>query len=80
MKDLFKINNYLSLKLENGKTVIYVKGKRFIQCNYLLLNIPQNEVRRFEEIKSIDESVEKLDKSLEPHCRLCFEYNTIFIT
>jgi len=67
MKDKFKINDYLTLKLEKGKTVIYVKGKRFRQCNYLLLNIPINDIQRFEEIKSVDESIEKLDKYLEPH-------------
>ena len=31
----YKINEFLTLKLENGKTVIYVKGKKFIQCKYL---------------------------------------------
>ena len=35
----FKVNDYITLKLEDGKTIIYVKGKRFDQCKYLLLNI-----------------------------------------
>ncbi len=35
----YKINEFLSVKLENNKTYIYVQGKKFLQCKYLLLNI-----------------------------------------
>ena len=61
----FKINKYLKLKLENGRSVIYVNNRRFQQCMYLLLNIPINQVEDFEEIDSIDEAAEKLDRSME---------------
>jgi hypothetical protein len=44
----FKINQYLKLKLENGRTNIYVKNRMFRQCMYLLLNIP---VTQIEELK-----------------------------
>ncbi len=60
----FKINEYITLKLENRETVIYVNGERFIQCKYLLLNIPIGETEgaeKVEDIKSIDEAAETLD-------------------
>lgn len=61
----FKVNEYLTLKLENNRTNIYVKGDLFQQCKYLLLNIPTNEISSLDEIQSIDEAAEKLDGSLE---------------
>jgi len=36
----FKINEYITLKLENGRTRIYVKGDLFIHCNFLIFNFP----------------------------------------
>ncbi|KKM08312.1 hypothetical protein LCGC14_1725100, partial [marine sediment metagenome] len=39
MKD-FVINKYITLKLEDGKTNIYVNGQIFDQCKFLFLNIP----------------------------------------
>ena len=35
----FKVNDFLTLKLEDNKTFIYVKGKKFIQCIRLFLQI-----------------------------------------
>lgn len=61
----FQVNNYLALKLEEEKTVIYVAGKRFQQCKYLLMDIPIEKIDSFDEIKSIDEAAKKLDHSLE---------------
>ncbi len=50
----FKVNDYIALKLEyvegdidvapGWRTVIYVKGKRFKQCKYLLLNILVDDI------------------------------------
>ncbi|KKN14718.1 hypothetical protein LCGC14_0993310 [marine sediment metagenome] len=61
----FKINDYLSLKLEDNITNIYIKGRLFQQCKYLLLNIPVDEIISLDAIESIDEAAEKLDSSLE---------------
>lgn len=61
----FEINNYLKLKLEGGRTNIYVKGRIFQQCKYLLLNIPIDRIEDYDEIESIDEAAEFLDRSLE---------------
>lgn len=53
------------MKLEGGQTNIYVKGRRFQQCMYLLLNIPVDRIEEYDEIESIDEAAEKLDRSME---------------
>lgn len=62
----FKINDLITLKLENAKTVIYVDGEAFEQCRFLLLVIPDGEIPKFEKINSIDEAAEMLDHGLEP--------------
>ena len=61
----FKIDDYITLKLEENKTIIYIAGERFRQCKFLLLNIPVDKISSFNKIKSIDEAAEKLDGSLE---------------
>ena len=33
----FKINEYITLKLIDNKTIIFVKDKEFKQCKYLLI-------------------------------------------
>ncbi len=40
----FEINEFITLKLEYGKTNIYVKSQLFNQCKFLLLNIPIEKV------------------------------------
>lgn len=50
----FKINSYITLKLEEKKTNIFIKEKLFLQCKFLLLNI----VEDISELKSIDDAVE----------------------
>lgn len=54
----YKINKYLSLRLEGEDTVIYVSGKRFNQCKALFLSIPRYDIEYFDEIESIDEVVQ----------------------
>ena len=61
----FQINEYLTVKLENDKTNIYVNREYFSHCKFLLLEIPTEDPYRTEEIESIDEAAEKLDRSLE---------------
>lgn len=61
----FTINEFVTLKLEKGKTNIYILGEEFIQCKYLLMNIPVQDINKYNEIDSIDEAAEKLDKTLE---------------
>ena len=61
----FIINDYLSLKFERDKTYVYVKDRPFYHCKYLMLNIPVDKMSTFDEIDSVDDAAEKLDKSLE---------------
>lgn len=62
----FEVNDFITLKLEQEKTNIYIKNQLFSQCKFLLLEIPVNMVQSLENINSIDEAAEKLDNSLEP--------------
>ena len=61
----FKVNDYISLRFEEEKTVIYVDGKKFRQCINLLLEIPVDDIRELDQIDSIDEAAEILYKSTE---------------
>ena len=54
----FIVNEYLTLKLESRQTNIYVGGRIFQQCKYLILNIPFDGTRDYGEIESIDEAAE----------------------
>ncbi|HDZ17580.1 hypothetical protein LCGC14_1270070 [marine sediment metagenome] len=69
----FKISDFLTVRLEEGATNIYVKEERFIQCKYLLINFLPDEYQGLEAIDSIDEAVEKLDHSLETESILEYE-------
>ena len=65
---IFKVNQYITLKLEHDKTIIYINDLPFNQCKYLLLNIPTTDNSKMETINSfdsIDEIAEVLDKSME---------------
>ena len=61
----FVVNKLLKLRLESGRTNIYVGGRLFKQCKFLLLDIPVAKVRNYDEIDSIDEAAERLDRSME---------------
>ncbi len=65
-----KINEYVTLKLEHNQTNIYVQGQLFNQCKYLLLNLPVDRLREFDDIESIDDAAERLDRSMEGHGRV----------
>jgi hypothetical protein len=60
----FRVNDLISIKLENGQTNIYLDDVIFHQCKFLLLEIPVDKISSFDGI-SIDEAVEGLDKSME---------------
>jgi len=61
----FRINEHLVLKLINKRTHIFVNGVEFNQCKYLLFNLDKNHVEKYDDIKSIDDAVEQLDRSHE---------------
>ena len=54
--DLFQVNNFISLRLEHGRTFIYLASKKFTQCKSLKINIPYEEISEiFRNINSVDE-------------------------
>jgi len=61
----FTINRFLDLRLEDGRTNIYIKNKLFMHCKYILLNIPIEKLEDLESVDSIDEVVEKIDERFE---------------
>jgi len=65
MPTTFKINDSLELKLEEGKTNIYVDGNKFTHCKYLLINIPKDKIEDYDEFNSIDEIKGFLDNGME---------------
>ena len=54
----FKVNEYITLKLEDDITNLYVNDDLFRQCKLLLLNIPTDEDSG--QIQSIDEAADNL--------------------
>lgn len=80
-KQEFLINKLLTLKLEGCKTYIYVAGKKFKQCRFLMLNIPIEEIEKFDEIKSIDEVAEIISASVkvsrEPEKSLTYKISPV---
>ena len=72
----FAINDFISLKLEGGKTNIYVKGERFDQCKYLMITIPIEESKKFDEIDSIDEAADMIGWTSEEKDGIKYEINS----
>ncbi len=60
----FRLNNYLEVRLENDKTVIYVNNNRFSQCKFLFL-ISHSSEKFATDINSVDEMENFLNKGLE---------------
>ena len=48
----FVVNDYITLKLENGKTEVYIAGEKFIQCRNIAYNL------------AVKETVEKIGNNL----------------
>jgi len=61
----FRINRFITLKLVNNKTIIYINGEDFIQCHYLLLSKNVDEVKNIMLLESIDQLEAQLDKTME---------------
>ncbi len=60
----FRVNDFLTLKLENNKTYIYIKGEQFRQCMYLLANKKVDELEDLLTLDSVDDMVDDMDHSL----------------
>ncbi|MFW9879776.1 MAG: hypothetical protein ACFFG0_42420 [Candidatus Thorarchaeota archaeon] len=64
----FKVNRYLSLKLENSETNIYVNDEFFIICKFLLLNVLSTDLISLDDFQTIDEL--ELDNPFEENDRI----------
>lgn len=60
----FKLNEFITVKLEYETTVIYVNGELFRQCKFLMMNIPIAKLEDYDEIDSIDEAADILGWSV----------------
>lgn len=65
MKTSFKVNDYISLDLEDGKINILVVGEEFITCKGIVINIPFKKLYDIREYPSIDYLVSKFYKIIE---------------
>ncbi len=54
----FVVNKYITLILEEGKTQIYLNDNLFMQCKFLLIDIPIENINSFNEFASIDDVIE----------------------
>lgn len=54
----FLVNKYITLSLQNDKTIILVNNEEFMQCKSLLLNIPTDHIQSYDGIKTIDDAIE----------------------
>lgn len=75
----FKVNDYITLKYENDGTNIYVRGKLFRQCKYLLLNIEKDKIAEYDDINSIDEAVEIHKKLYKKETNMKIDSKSEFI-
>jgi len=55
---MFKINQYLELRLEAAKTIIYVSDQKFTQCKLVVFNLLPDQ------ILSIDNNLKSMDEFL----------------
>ncbi|KKM92663.1 hypothetical protein LCGC14_1216210 [marine sediment metagenome] len=53
-----KINSYMEVKFIKQDTLIFVGGKEFRQCKYLVLDISTEDYEMYDEINSIDEAID----------------------
>ncbi len=65
----FKVNDYLTLRLEGEVTNIYVRGALFNQCKYLLFSISVDNIKKYDVVESIDEMEQKLDNGFNARDR-----------
>jgi len=63
----FKVNDYLTLKLEKGKTNIYINNEKFILCKSLILEVPIDDTVLLGELESIDEFSDNFKNSVGSH-------------
>ncbi|KKL92599.1 hypothetical protein LCGC14_1883080 [marine sediment metagenome] len=56
----YRVNDLLSVRLEGDSVMIYIADKPFNTCKSIALNIPLDNVKKFDEIDSIDDITDNL--------------------
>jgi len=51
----FKVNEYITLRLEGSRTNIYINNEFFNQCKKLIVEIPPHKDAKIHNIESIDD-------------------------
>ncbi len=59
IKNLFKINNSISLTLKDGNINILVKGEEFMTCKGIAINVPVMKLDDVQDLISIDRLMDK---------------------
>ena len=54
-ENFVQISKHISLKLEDGRTKIYINNKLFRQCKALIVNIPLARLEKYDDLTSIDD-------------------------
>ncbi len=62
----FIINDYITVKYEDGLSKIYIAGEYFRICKKLALQIPIGDEKRFKNISSVDEIDENKEIKITP--------------
>jgi len=62
-REEFKVNDTISLKLDNGNVNIYLNGELFRQCKAILLTRQFSELHDLNSIESVDELAETFEHS-----------------
>ncbi|MBD3256067.1 MAG: hypothetical protein GF383_13305, partial [Candidatus Lokiarchaeota archaeon] len=72
----FTINKHIDLILTNKCTNIYITGKPFKQCRYLVFHLDKEKLFTYDRIRSIDE-MESTDRSKE-YYKINIDHETEF--
>lgn len=61
---VFEINEFISLKLSNKITLLYLNNEYFAQCMRLFINISLKNINQYDSVNSIDEAAEIYEKTV----------------
>ncbi|MFX0004665.1 MAG: Rab family GTPase [Candidatus Hodarchaeota archaeon] len=56
----FKVNEYITLRLEHDHTIVNIAGKAFYQCKQILLDLPLDETKDYDRSRLMGKAIEIL--------------------
>ncbi|KKN24028.1 hypothetical protein LCGC14_0898970 [marine sediment metagenome] len=65
IKNSFKINDYISLILKDGKVNILIEGKEFMLCKGIAIKMPVEDILEIQNFNSVDDLIATYDKKVE---------------